>query len=62
MSTGFEKAVMFRLGSNGWAEDFVQNLLTLVPEDFPKHSAVLESLISMAYEKSNEGGGEVEAD
>lgn len=32
--------------------------LTLSPGDLPKNSALLESLISMAYEKSKEDGGE----
>lgn len=35
-------------------------LLTLIPGNISKQSAVLESLISLAYEKSKEGGGEAE--
>lgn len=37
-------------------------LLTLAPDDLPKNSALLQSLIAMAYEKSKEESGEARED
>jgi len=55
MTVGYEKAAMFRLGSNGWAEEFVQNLIAEDPSVLG-----LGDLVVKEKERIQPGGGRLD--
>ncbi len=55
MQIGYEKAAMFRLGSNGWAEEFVQNLIAEDPSILG-----LGDLVVKEKERIHPGGGRLD--